>query len=211
MNHLSNPTENCCLCAVVRGCGRFGVIDEPLIETENFMAVTSIGAFVEGWSMVVPKRHYLSLSDKYSDPEFLGIIVKLKELVEGTFGPAIMFEHGAKEAGSLTGCGVDHGHFHVVPSSSILSRLEEDTSIDWIRYENDAESILSGSQDYLFYSEYCDSNELQGVYSLPSLPRSQYFRRVLADSLGIADSWDYKKYLHINLSLSSHEKLRKAS
>lgn len=35
--------------------------NDPLFETQNFIALPSVGALLEGWLLLVPKRHFILL------------------------------------------------------------------------------------------------------------------------------------------------------
>ena len=88
----------------------------PIAESEHFFAMASIGSFVPGWTLVCPKRHYLNLADFYETAEFVEFSSRVGSAVVQAYGaPVVAFEHGCRHAGSLTGCGTDHAHLHLVP------------------------------------------------------------------------------------------------
>jgi len=91
--------------------------DKPLLESENFAALPSLGALVEGWLLLVPRRHFISVG-ALPQP-LLREMEEMKRLlcsaVEENYGQACIFEHGPSKANCAVGCGVDHAHLHVVP------------------------------------------------------------------------------------------------
>ena len=92
--------------------------DQVLLESENFSVVPSKGGFVEGWVMVVPKHHVLSMAQvaaRGTDDELRGLIARVSQKMTENFGPPTIFEHGAVSQKSTFGCGIDHAHLHFVP------------------------------------------------------------------------------------------------
>jgi hypothetical protein len=96
--------------------GRRPFYDRPLFESSNFEVWPSLGGFIPGWVLIIPKGHLLNLAQLsvYDLPELL----TLKEQVEQALrplGPVIAFEHGPHEFRTSVGCGVDHSHLHLLP------------------------------------------------------------------------------------------------
>ena len=118
-----------------------------------------------------------------------------------------MFEHGANSAGSLTGCGVDHAHFHIVPYKKSLIPAIEDSNMTWHNYCQDDQHRLTSENDYLFYSDQISESNIGGIFTLPVQPVSQFFRKILANNLGLLQYSDYKKHPYIESSRRSHHKL----
>ena len=38
---------NCCMCGIVAGGRRHGVIDEPFMESDGYIAIASVGSFID--------------------------------------------------------------------------------------------------------------------------------------------------------------------
>ena len=199
--------DNCCLCDIGIGNHKYGKVDSPFMESDNFIAIASIGAFVEGWSLVVPKKHKLSCAIDYGDAEFLRFTMQVKQHIESIYGNAVMFEHGANEDGSLTGCGVNHAHFHIVPSEHSLEHKLLDTGLDWRPCDSFGLVKLNSSRDYLFYADNISEHDITGFYAQPEIPESQFFRKLLAVELDVFGVHDYKKHPYLNRSLQSRLKL----
>ena len=50
-----NCSDKCRFCSILKGEKTFDTIDSPIIENDNYYLLSSVGAMVEGWSLVIPK------------------------------------------------------------------------------------------------------------------------------------------------------------
>jgi ATP adenylyltransferase len=206
-----NRKDSCCLCGIVSGQQRFGPVDKPFLDSEHFIAITSIGSFIEGWSLIVPKDHSLSCAAYYNDPEFLSFVVQTKEHIESIFGKAILFEHGASLEGSLIGCGVNHAHLHIVPFPISIEDQLRTNSLSWHKCSSSEIDGIVASRDYLYYIQSISKSNIDGVISFPEHPESQFFRKILAKSVGSYETFDYKKFPFYESSLKAHNLLATAN
>ena len=176
------------------------VWDTILDSTRNFIAAPTLGSLVEGWVLVIPKRHTLSLSAIRSETERQELnefISRLSERIEKIWGlPPTIFEHGPSEAGEKIGCGINHAHLHLVPLSfSLRSAIEEaDIHIFSKWQELSAGTIptadLTQNRSYLYFRE----PDRVACIAFPNHDVSQYFRRVIANKIGIGRKFDYKAF-----------------
>ncbi len=99
------------------------VWNESLIESPNFVVLPSLGELVEGWVLVVPKAHFLSLAVLPDSliPEMRDLQQIVCERLQRIYGPVAVFEHGPAGEQHTVGCGVDHAHLHLVPVDFELS------------------------------------------------------------------------------------------
>lgn len=204
---LDNPMshkKHCCLCEIVKGKKRFGSADSPFLENDEFIALPSIGAFIEGWSLIVPKSHVVSMKEHYRSEVLKSFTSEVCRRVESSYGDTIIFEHGAHSEGSLTGCGVDHAHLHVVPHSTSLRPLLLESGLSWKECSPANISDIAGDKEYLFYSDGFDS---LGLIHVLDSPKSQFFRKLLADVSGNQKISDYKTFPLTHTSQSTFEKL----
>jgi len=123
----------CRFCNIVGGKYRYERIDEPFASNDEFIAVASIGAFVEGWSLIIPRIHQLSMKDFYTRPQFANLVRSVGSLLTRQYGPLIAFEHGSNKEGSITACGTDHGHLHLVPCRESLLPQLLGSRMQWVR------------------------------------------------------------------------------
>ena len=195
--------NECRFCKIKAGMQKYGIIDKPLFENKDFFVLSSIGSLVEGWLLVIPKEHRYNMSKDYGDKNFWGfiysIIVKLKSKV-GQEKNFLIFEHGANHCGSLTGCGTDHAHLHIVPyDKSLYGKIKNERNWQLCAI-NEIEDYVNG-REYLLYAE-CDNDiKLSEVYiNLVEHPESQFFRKIIAEDMGKKELFDYKTYPNIDIS-----------
>ena len=204
--------QGCKFCRLAAGERPLGVVDQPFMESENFLAIPSLGSFIEGWTLIIPRRHVLSLSKFYSDEEFLDFSKSVAERVESLFGKIIFFEHGPSEHNSLTGCGIDHAHLHLVPlDGSLAEVMRRDLEIAWTPSDGKELAERTASQDYLFYSESGPRAAFSGLVGRARQPVSQYFRRKLAEVTQQPEDFDYKLTPLIEQSVKSGHALSGSS
>jgi ATP adenylyltransferase len=155
-------------------------------------AIPSLGAYVEGWTLVVPRKHVLSLADlSPSDASaFEEVLVTSRARVSHAYGSTIVFEHGSSGAGRLAGCGVDHAHAHVVPTSvddvrTLVDAISPSTHT-WQPITRPWMSETAAEEDYLWILDSTGS----WLAEAPELP-SQLIRRALAHHWSIVE-WDWR-------------------
>jgi ATP adenylyltransferase len=165
--------------------------------TSRYVVVPSIGSLIEGWILIVPRRHVIVLAelDNQERSEFSRIVQHVDKLVRSRYGPTVHFEHGPAEAGKAGGCGVDHAHLHVVPFRYSL-RVEAAKHPLWMRLDwtevvdvHSAVAAHAAGLDYLYLREVDGTAWLSTATAIPS----QLFRRILADRLALT-GWDWKSH-----------------
>ena len=174
--------------------------DTILDSTRNFVAAPTLGSLVEGWVLIIPKQHKLSISAIRSESErqeLNRLISRLSERMEKTWGRSpTIFEHGPSEAGEKIGCGINHAHLHLVPLSFSLRSATEEFDInilsEWQELSADTMPTenLTQNRNYLYFNE-----PGRGAYiAFPNRDISQYFRRVIANKIGAQKKFDYKTF-----------------
>jgi len=167
-------------------------------ETPCFVVAPTIGALVEGWVLIISKRHVPCMGALTREElgELEEVVVRIRGLTRSIYGSAVVFEHGPTCDGTTFGCGIDHAHFHVIPLQVPLSPLVErelGSSVVWnpIRHFKDLATIYQRKLSYLYLLE---NDRTQGsVACLHDIP-SQFMRRVIAGHLGIPDLYDYRRH-----------------
>ena len=192
--------RSCRFCDIVNGKIYYDDIDEPIAYNEEFFAIASVGALIEGWTLIVPRMHQLSMRTTYMNPLFLNLVEKVLPSLIKKYGPIIAFEHGANKEESITACGTDHAHMHLVPWEGSLSKKLKNYGMKWDHCHVSEISDKASGKEYLFYAD-LDRNESWGdplgMIHVLRYPISQFFRHVLAEHLGKQEVSDYKKYPHL--------------
>ena len=206
----AQPGTTCRFCSHVRAAPEAGNIDTPWMKGSDYAALVTIGALVPGWSLICPINHGFNLSTSYQDSAFWQFCGTAMDIVTRAYGPVTIFEHGARHDGSLTGCGTNHAHLHVVPLNFALAveALRFDRTRNWERCLITEIEERSAGREYLFVSTTVRGKETEGLLCMPNEPISQYFRRVIANRLGLGDLFDYKRYPMMEIGQSSLARLR---
>lgn len=177
--------------------------NEPLLESQNFVVLPSLGALVEGWLLVVPKDHYpcLGALPKELDEEFDSLKLDVKAMLQTIYGrSAVVFEHGPYREQCDVGCGVDHAHLHVVPSpvrdvdlaELALPYLPEGITWSWAT-KDDCVLAFSQRREYLCVESVEGSLQIavgQGF-------TGQIFRRVIASLVQKDHEYNWREFLQL--------------
>ena len=174
--------------------GSTEVWNVPLVGSANFVVLPSLGALVEGWVLVVPKEHFLSLAALPDSliPEMRDLRRMLCERLQRIYGPVAAFEHGPAGKQCTVGCGVDHAHLHVVP-------VDFDLSVAVAPYLppgsiwseaglTDCRVAVQEGDDYLYLEQPIDRARMVRHRNL----ESQLFRRAIAARLGMPDEFNWR-------------------
>lgn len=179
---------------------KHGIEQRCVLETKNFVCVPSIGSFVEGYLLVIPRQHFLSsLSIPYHFSEELLSITKFigKFYLTNYRSKFIMFEHGSSNLDNPGGMSVLHAHLHLVPYNvSLISTVNEFSFIEYNSFYDLKNDYLSQSvqNPYLLLRDidgkiyYCDAERIP----------SQYFRKKVCNNYGLTGMGDWKKFPFIN-------------
>ncbi len=180
--------------------------DCVLWETPNFAVLPSLGSLVPGWLLVVPKRpmpNLIGLCDnEYDELEALVSLTSKKLRVFP--GRAHMFEHGGRSGSSLS-CGVDQAHLHVVPLEfDIIELAQSDNSILWSSVSSlDAvRTQISPDSEYLYVSAFGEA-----LLGSPRQPTSQWFRRLIANQMGVPEEWNYREFPKLDVVRETKSRL----
>ena len=174
------------------------IFNESLIETENFKVIPTLGSLVEGWVLVVPKKHYLSFGylEEYLFTELNYIHNKVIKTLQILYNDdVIVFENGALDLGSFIGCGVDYAHIHYVPLKLDIKYLvnefygnnikwEKITTLGRMKYK------IEKSKPYLFIEENNRDRYICEIHQ----PYSQLIRKFIANQVGKSSQYDWKEY-----------------
>jgi len=197
-----NNLRECCLCSQIAGRRENDLISQLLdeanyvrrigIESENFVAIPSLGPLVPGHTLVCPKSHLKNLAvlPNTVHQEFDAFRKRVSVLLVSLFrAPIHFFEHGsAPQEGSRVLCTVEHAHLHLVPTSAVV--LDQLVGRQPWRI---LASGLSGLQkerpsgEYLYY----ESPEGERFLATGEAFESQYMRRIFAAALGAKD-WNWR-------------------
>ena len=195
----------CAYCSSLLACGWRSfpkpAWDTILFASDRFVVVPTLGAFVEGWLLIVSKEHVLCMGSLPSDAsaELAHVADVVADVLRAEYSPPTQFEHGPAEPGLEVGCGVDHAHLHLVPLDFGLVQAAtvslQELGASW---EASLPSFASlgrlheSGKSYLYVRE----PGSEPVHCVPPSVPCQFFRRIIADGRGIGDQYDYHNYPH---------------
>lgn len=179
--------------------------NEPLFESRNFVALPSLGALVEGWLLLVPKRHFISLGalpDSMLD-EVQAFKQFLCSVITACYGTVSAFEHGPSAATRSVGCGVDHAHLHLAPIPfDLFAEVKPllPSEIIWVQAGiSECKAAYQRQNDYLYLEQPISSGRLAVHEGFGS----QIFRRAIASQLGIPDEYNWREHDQLSKVLAT--------
>ncbi len=182
--------------SILQGASRGpdATFDEDLANFAEAAVIPTRGALVPEWLLVVPRTPCLSVAEleRSHRARILAIASAAAATVAARACASVTFEHGPGQQGSLTGCGIDQAHLHVVGGMPhVLDRLidaVDDASWSSADYDDPCTKIPPGA-DYLMIRD-----GRRAVHALVRSPTSQRLRRALASMLGLGNEWDYRSH-----------------
>lgn len=174
--------------------GTNAAFDQDLARYEEAAIIPTQGAFLAEWLLVVPRTPCLSVSelDISARARLLSIADEVATHVARKAGNAVIFEHGPRRAKTLTGCGVDQAHLHVVGwQSDLFDQLTEEVGeVKWKPANYlDPWGEIQPDSDYLMIRD-----SRRSAVAVVESPSSQRLRRALASVTGHKDEWDYRTH-----------------
>lgn len=180
-----------------------------IYESNNFVILPTIGAFVEGYLLIVAKQHYISIGAMAQSTldEFNQMILACKSVIAKIYEKkTLVFEHGGRSDCNTIGACVEHAHVHIVPiKDSIKSEL--------LHYPMQLHEIGSvrrlyeygeRSESYLFYQDIDGINYIIESEIIPS----QFMRQVTSHKLGVGDRWDWKLHHEVPNIIATLENIK---
>jgi len=160
----------------------------------------TLGQLFSGSMLIIPELHVETLGASGLTEECVSLADELCEELR-VFGRPIVFEHGARQR-TAGGCGIYHGHLHVVPVSRNLGSeelLPEGVAAGGL---SDAWARLVDSDEYLIVRGANGNTRMLDLTSRPNhgYP-SQHFRRRIVALCGLDADWDWRTYTAPELRL----------
>jgi hypothetical protein len=193
MSTMQDPACRLC-CIVDQDLDQRKVQDAILSDMGRFQWIPGLGAFVEGYSLIISKDHILNTGCLTIEAirELRSFIMYVQNHLHDIYGTGcVTFEHGVMGPVRTAGSCVDHHHIHIFPLTMPtlpLTILRVFTDVRLIEGLEDLIRINEQGTPYIYYQT---SSGTQYVISAPVLPR-QYMRQVLATELGCPHDWNWQ-------------------
>jgi diadenosine tetraphosphate (Ap4A) HIT family hydrolase len=170
--------------------------DRDLFAFAEAAVSPTVGAITPGWLLLIPRTEACCVADLAGPvrSRVLTIADEVRSAMNGFGGRTFLFEHGARKAGSITGCGVDQAHLHLVniERDFIKLVLSDDPSMHWHEV-----SVLDPWQSIEIDREYYFVADFRTAFVSYSITgKSQYFRKIVAREFSRPSEWDYRLFEH---------------
>jgi diadenosine tetraphosphate (Ap4A) HIT family hydrolase len=184
-------------------------------ETENWVCVPTVGAFVLGYVLIISKIHYNCFSvippDMYDCLE--QFVHKQKNIIKQIFSfDCVVFEHGTISDKYQGANSIDHAHIHVVPcKGSIWSKIQQKYKLHTVLYfETYSEMLIYANRQSLnSYLTFCDTDGRCYLIDDASNFPSQFFRMVLAAESGVEQKWNWKEHMFLQNGIKTYYLFKK--
>lgn len=180
-------------------------IENTIIEeTKYFYILPTLGSLVDGYILIVTKRHINSMSELNENEliEYKNIIDKYQNLFKKIYNKTpIVFEHGTPNQNSeMKANSVTHAHTHIVNIN--FSNEKEILEKYNFKEINDFKEINKN----INYIKYISNNKIYITYNFPSV--SQLMRILIAEELNYKDKFDWKKERFDENIISTIERIK---
>ncbi len=169
-------------------------VDCIIYESENFYVVPELGALKQGYLMIVPKKHILSVAQFPASyiPEYQEVCEDIEKILLETFDGRIVcfMEHGSGPSGKTSHKkSIVHAHTHVIVDFILKRKFK-----DMIQLQPCDDIASAKNIHYFSYQE-----GSHGKLFIAKDPRvyvqRQFPRQVMAEELGLApDQYNWRWY-----------------
>lgn len=195
---------NCVFCNIDKSRPENTIIE----ESDNFIVLPTIGALVDGYLMIVSKKHINSMSELKENEkiEYEFLIEKYRNKFKNIYNKfPIIFEHGSPINDSdMKASSVIHAHTHIV-NHKFINEESIVKNLNFKILEN--LNYLSKEQNYIMYIN--PENICYVSYNFE--PVSQMMRKIIAKDLGYENKFDWKKEIFIENINSTIKKFTEGS
>lgn len=178
-------------------------IENTIIEeTENFYVMPTLGSLVDGYVLIVSKKHINSMNELTGKEkeEYFNLLSKYYNRFAEVYGKnPIVFEHGTIDTNN-TASSVIHAHTHIVNHEY----KSQEFMIKNLNLKPISKEIDFENKSYIFFID----NNFNFFISYEFNPVSQLMRRYIAEDLGLANMYDWKRYHFIENLKSTINKLK---
>lgn len=180
-------------------------IENTIIEeTDYFYILPTLGSLVDGYVLIVTKRHINSMSELNDNEleEYKTIIEKYQKLFNKIYNKTpIVFEHGTPNQNSkMKANSVTHAHTHIV---NINFKNEKELLEKYNFKEINNLKEIETNKNYI---KYIYNNKIYITYNFPSV--SQLMRILIAEELNYKDKFDWKKERFDENIISTIERIK---
>lgn len=161
-----------------------------LDETQYFFVRPAVGSIVEGYILIISKRHINSMSELTVEEmeDYENLINKYREVFKSIYSKyPIIFEHGTPNTESqIRANSVMHAHTHIVNHNY----KNENYLIKELNFKRiDKISDMSRDKNYILYINPNNCIYITSVFK----PINQIMRLKIVEDLNMPDKYDWRK------------------
>lgn len=128
-----NSKKNCAFCKIVNG----ELPAYKIYEDDNFLAFLDINPWVEGHTLVIPKKHYTWVWDVPNPGDYFEITTKVANQLKDKMGTEFVMSW-------IYGYDVPHAHIHLMPDARSKVKFFPKESVEF--NEEKAKQLLEKLQ-----------------------------------------------------------------
>lgn len=169
-------------------------VDCIIYESPSFYVVPELGALKQGFLMIVPKEHILSVAQFPEElmPEYLEVCKDVEEILLKAFkGKSVAFmEHGSGPSGKTSHKkSIVHAHTHVVVDFELKEKYQRMVQMKKCEDISDANAV------HYFSYQKSTGGQLMIAMDPEVYVQRQFPRQVMAEELGLApDQYNWRWY-----------------
>lgn len=169
-------------------------VDCIIYESQNFLVVPELGALKQGFLMIVPKHHILSVAQFPQElmPEYFDVCRDVEEILLKAFkGKTVVFmEHGSGPSGKTSHKkSIVHAHTHVVVDFELSEKYQRMVQM------KKCEDISEASAVHYFSYQKSSDGQLMITMNPEVYVQRQFPRQVMGEELGLApDQYNWRWY-----------------
>ena len=191
---------------------RTPIYNTIICETESFLVMPDLGSIIEGYLLIITKKHLNSMAELDMEQLheldiLINILSKLAKKIYGT--EPVLFEHGSPPSEVVVNAqsSICHAHMHLVPMKFVNSdKIRKEAGM----YLFNGISCLNEFRgtSYVYYKTQKKKDYITVNQNLPR----QYMRRKLAIEANISEKWNWREYPfmgNIEKTICSYQKILK--
>ena len=158
-------------------------------ETDNFFILPSKGSLCEGYLLIIPKQHTVSINELNNSQktELLNLINKYREIFYKTYNQyPILFEHGSSTMQTNSSSSVTHAHLHIVNHQF----THEKQIIDELNMNKVSLDKFFNLQNQSYISYITPNMDFYITYNFK--PISQQMRIFIANDLNLSNDYNWR-------------------
>ena len=189
------------------------ISQEILYESDHFFVMTTLGEFINGYLLIIPKKHVMSCAelDEKAMKDFLEVLDDILYILRITYKTKkfLVWENGTGNGGvGKAKDSIVHSHVHVAPSSLTAKKIQLESGIPLKKISaNEISNYTAHSYLLIKTKNGWRINDDQSVY----IPR-QYVRQLIAEEYNLTeeDIWNWRTHPFVEKMHETYNQIKSA-